>query len=77
MTPDVSASEHIIEPSPDGGFLVRVDGSVAGTIADDSEYPGLWKAWDQGGQLLGRRASQEEAATFLATWFGAQDQDRI
>ena len=77
MTPDVSAPEHIIEPSPDGGFLVRVDGGVAGTVADDSEYPGLWKAWDQGGQLLGRRASREEAATFLATWFVAQDQDRI
>jgi hypothetical protein len=69
----VSAPEHIIEPSPDGGFLVRVDGTVAG----DSEYPGLWKAWDQGGQLLGRRASREEAATFLATWFVAQDQDRL
>lgn len=73
----MSASEHIIEPSPDGGFLVRVDGNVAGTVADDGEYPGLWKAWDQGGRLLGRRASRAEAATFLAAWFVAQDQDRL
>jgi hypothetical protein len=71
----VGAPEHTIEPSPDGGFLVRVDGSAAGTVAGDSEYPGLWKAWDQVGQFLGRRASQEEAATLLATWFVVKDQD--
>lgn len=73
----MSAPDYTIVPKPDGGtFVVNVGPHTAGTVAEDGEYPGLWSVWDKHGQFMGRVASRDEAAAFLASWFIAEEPDR-
>ena len=71
----MSAPDHTTEESADGRVAVKVGRDVAGYVVEDADHPGLWIVEDQNGQFIGRMRSREEAAAFLATWFGAEDQD--
>jgi hypothetical protein len=71
----VSAPDHIAEEGDDGRVVVKVGRDVAGYASPDPEHPGLWMAEGADGQFMGRMSSREEAAAFLATWFGAEEQE--
>jgi hypothetical protein len=71
----VSAPDHFAEEGDDGRVVVKVGRDVAGYVSPDFEHPGLWMVEGADGQFMGRMRSKEEAAAFLATWFGAEELD--
>jgi hypothetical protein len=71
----VKAPGHTTQEAAADTFIVRIGAVSAGTIAEDGEYPGLWGAWDQDGQFMGRHASREGVAAFLASCFIVDEQD--
>lgn len=73
----MSAADHAIERTTDGGFVVTVGGEVAGYLSKDAEHLGLWILEDVGGKVTGRSESREKAAAFLAAWFVAEETDWI
>lgn len=71
----MSAPDHITEEGADGRVVVKVGRDVAGYVSPDVAHPGLWMVEGADGQFMGRMSSKEEAAAFLATWFGAEEQE--
>ncbi|GEL43976.1 hypothetical protein MEX01_45670 [Methylorubrum extorquens] len=71
----MNAPDHTLESDGAGNFIVKVGQDVAGTIAKDHQYTGLWGAWDQDGQFMGRVGSKKDAAALLAAWFVSEEQD--
>lgn len=69
------ASDYTVEEIAAGQFAVKVGKQLAGYISEDSEHPGIWVNEDQNGRLMGRSATREQGAEFLAAWFLAEDQD--
>ncbi|MEN3208665.1 hypothetical protein PUR23_01285 [Methylorubrum populi] len=71
----MSAPNHIAEEGADGRMVVKAGRDVAGYVSPDLEHLGLWMVEGADGQFMGRMSSKEEAAAFLATWFGAEEQE--
>lgn len=69
----MSGPAHTIEPNADGGFVVKVDDEVAGYLSEDAEHPGLWVVESASSRFMGRCATREQGAEFLAAWFDAED----
>lgn len=67
---------YTVEDITAGQFAVKVGNEVAGYISEDGEHPGIWVNEDQNGRLMGRSATREQGAEFLAAWFGAKDDTR-
>ncbi|MCP2080778.1 UNVERIFIED_ORG: hypothetical protein J2W74_001964 [Methylorubrum zatmanii] len=72
----MNAPDCTLEEIAAGQFAVRVGNEVAGYISEDGEHPGIWVNEDQNGRLMGRSATREQGAEFLAAWFVAVDEDR-
>lgn len=68
--------DDMVEQVAPGQFVVKVGNDVADYISEDSEPPGIWVNEDQNGRLMGRSATREHGAEFLAAWFVAVDEDR-
>ena len=72
----MKATGYTVEEIAAGQFVVRVGSEVAGYVSEDGEHPGIWVNEDQNGRLMGRSATREQGAEFLAAWFVAVDEDR-
>ncbi|OAH17548.1 hypothetical protein AX289_31285 [Methylorubrum populi] len=72
----MKAPGYTVEEVAAGQFAVKVGNDVAGYVSEDSEHPGIWVNEDQSGRLMGRSATREQGAEFLAAWFVAVDEDR-
>jgi hypothetical protein len=70
----VKSPGYTVEEVAAGQFVVRVGSEVAGYISEDGEHPGIWVNEDPNGRLMGRSATREQGAEFLAAWFGAKDE---
>ena len=68
--------DYTVEEIASGQFAVKVGNEVAGYVSKDSEHPGIWVNEDQNGRLMGRSATRDQGAEFLAAWFVAVDEDR-
>lgn len=72
----MKAPGYTVEEVAAGQFAVKVGDEVAGYVSEDGEHPGIWVNEDQNGRLMGRSATREQGAEFLAAWFVAVDEDR-
>ncbi len=72
----MKAPGYTVEEVAADQFVVKVGNEVAGYTSEDSEHPGIWVNEDQNGRLMGRSATREQGAEFLAAWFVAVDEDR-
>jgi len=72
----VKAPNYTVEEIAADQFAVKVGNEVAGYVSEDGEHPGIWVNEDQNGRLMGRSATREQGADFLAAWFVAVDEDR-
>ncbi|WP_437871493.1 hypothetical protein ACSD7O_24640 [Methylorubrum extorquens] len=71
----MSAPNYTVEEIAPDQFAVKVGNELAGFVSEDGEHPGIWVNEDQNGRLMGRSATREQGAEFLAAWFVAEDQD--
>lgn len=71
----MSAPDHAIEAEAVGYVAVKVGSDTAGYLARDPDNPSLWRVMNPGREFMGRYHDLEEAAAFLAAWFGAEEQD--
>ena len=72
----MSAPDYTVEEITAGQFAVKVDNELVGYVSEDGEHPGIWVNEDPNGRLMGRSATREQGAEFLAAWFAAVDEGR-